>query len=55
MPKDEHRDRELTEDIDVEAVRGNLLKLLRLLAKEVARRLARPTDRGDVDRSLRCK
>ena len=48
MPNDEHRARQPTQYAEVEAIRGNLFKLLRLLAKEVARRLACTTDHEDV-------
>ena len=52
MPDDEHHYPELTQDTKV---RGNLLKLLRLLAKEVAQRLAGTTGGGDVGKEPRPK
>ena len=47
MPNYERRNNELHQDSEVEAVRGNLIELLRLLAKEVARRLACKADSGE--------
>ena len=44
MPDDARRNNEPQSDSEVEAVQGNLLQLLRLLAKEVAHRLAHKTD-----------
>lgn len=55
MPDDEHRSGQLTQDSRMEARRDNLLKLLRLLAKEVAQRLACTTGGGDVAKRPRPK
>ena len=55
MPNDGHCDRDLAQDAEAEAVRNNLRKLLRLLAKEVARRLAHTMERGDIDNRPRPK
>ena len=47
MPHDESHTDKLPPESEVETTRINLLKLLRLLAKEVARRLARDVDNAD--------
>lgn len=52
MPDEEHHHHELIQDTKVP---DNFLKLLRLLAKEVARRLACTTGGGDVGKRRRPK
>lgn len=46
MPQNDLGEHQLPQEPDVDPVRDNLLKLLRLLAKEVAQRLARKTERA---------